>query len=173
MPAAQISWWVTIASIAGSFGVGAVVGNLVSFWLQRKTWENDNKKQEWRELIDALREALRVMMEHRYADYTDDMTLPEGITRVEENMPAKDDRYRQAAIRKAYVAIGDRIFIVKKVRDNELFEKWVALDNDYGKLGAGTPSIPEGLNRLNSFVTQAHKFQDDLIRFSREDLGLD
>lgn len=168
MPTAQIPWWVTIgAPIAGSFGVGAIVGNLVSFWLQRKTWVNDNKKQEWRELIDILREALRVMMEHHYANYTDNMTLAEHIT------PAEDDRYREAAIRMAYVAIGDRIFIVKKVRDNGLFEKWVALNNDYDKVGSSAPSIPEGLDRFNSFVTHAHKFQDDLIQFSRDDLGLD
>jgi hypothetical protein len=165
MPAAQIPLWVTIAaSIAGSFGVGTVVGNLVSFWLQRKTWVKDNKKQEWRELIDALSEALRVMMEHRHESYTDILTPAENVT------PAEDVRYREEAIRKGYVAIGDRIFIVKKVRDSGLFERWVALSNDYEKVDA---SIPEGLNRFNSFVKHSHKFQDDLIQFSREDLGLD
>ena len=161
MPTAQIPLWVTIA---GSFGVGTFVGNLISFWLtsnlQRKNWVKDNKKQEWRELIDAMREALRVMMEHHYENFAnvDDMT---------PDVP--DVYYRQEAIRKGYVAIGDRIFIVKKVRDNKLFDQWVSLNNEYEKVGA---SKPDGLSRYNSFVKQAHKFQDDLIRFSREDLGL-
>ncbi len=156
---AQIPWWVTIA---GSFGVGTFVGNLISFWLtsnlQRKNWIKDNKKQEWRELIDALREALRVMMAHRYESYADNMT------------PAEDVRYREEAIRKGYVAIGDRIFIVKKVRDCGLSDQWDALSNEYEKVDA---SIPEGLNRFNSFVKHSRKFQNDLIQFSREDLGLD
>jgi hypothetical protein len=159
MPAAQIPLWVTIG---GSFGVGTFVGNLVSFWLasrsQRRNWEKDNKKQEWRELIDALREALRVMMEYHYANYGDNIT------------PTEDEHYREEAIRKGYVAIGDRIFIVKKVRDNGLFDQWRALNNEYEKVGVG---FPEGLNRFNSFVKHSQKFQDDLVQFSREDLRLD
>ncbi len=164
MPTAQLPLWVTIA---GSFGVGGFVGNLVSSWLtsrsQKRNWEKDNKKQEWRELIDALREALRVMMEHHYVNYSDADTLT----------PAEDVRYREEAIRKGYVALGDRIFIVKKLRDSGLSGMWDALNDEYRKLDARHPSFPEGLNRFNSFVKQTHKFQDDLIQFSREDLGLD
>ncbi len=156
MPAAQ---WLTIA---GSFGVGGFVGNLISSWVasrsQRRNWEKDNKKQEWRELIDALREALRVMMAHRYENYADHMTPPEDV------------HYREEAIRKGYVAIGDRIFIVKKVRDSGISDRWAALSDEYEKVNA---SIPEGLNRFNSFVKNSHKFQDDLVQFSRKDLGLD
>ena len=163
MPTAQLPLWVTIA---GSFGVGGFVGNLVSSWLtsrsQKRNWEKDNKKQEWRELIDALREALRVMMEHHYVNYSDADTLT----------PAEDVRYREEAIRKGYVALGDRIFIVKKLRDSGLSGMWDALNDEYRKLNAKGASFPEGLNRFNSFVKQAHKFQDDLIQFSREDLGL-
>src|SRR6267142_2657370 len=159
MPAAQVPLWVTIA---GSFGAGTFVGNLVSFWLtsstQRKNWVKDNKKQEWRELIDALGEALRVMMEHRYENYADNIRS------------AKDVHYREEAIRKGYIAISDRIFIVKKVRDSGLGGQWDALNSEYDKVDA---SIPEGLNRFNSFVQHSHKFQNDLIQFSREDLGLD
>ena len=155
----QIPWWVTAA---GSFGIGGLVGNLISSWVasrsQRRNWEKDNKKQEWRELIDALIEALRVMMAHRYENYADHMTPPEDV------------HYREEAIRKGYVAIGDRIFIVKKVRDCKLSEQWAALNDKYEKVDE---SIPEGLDRLNSFVKQSYKFQDDLIQFSREDLGLD
>lgn len=165
---AQIPSWVAIAgSIAGSFGIGTLFGNLISLWftsnLQRKNWIKDNKKQEWRELIDVLREALRVMMAHRYENYDDNITTGEEA--------GEGAHYRQEAIRKGYVAIGDRIFIVKKVRDSALFERWVELGKEYEE--AGDASIPEGLNRYTTFVKHSHKFQDDLIQFSREDLGLD
>src|SRR5467141_1618644 len=127
MPTAQIPLLVTIA---GSFGVGGFVGNLTSSWLasrsQRRNWEKDNKKQEWRELIDVLREALRVMMEHHYVNYSDADSLT----------PAEDVRYREEAIRKGYVALGDRIFIVKKVRNSGLSDKWDALNGEYRKVDA-------------------------------------
>src|SRR6267378_6762857 len=113
----QIPWWVTAA---GSFGIGGLVGNLISSWLasrsQKRNWEKDNKKQEWRELIDVLREAFRVMMAHRYKSYVDGMITT-----------AEDVHYREEAIRKGYVAIGDRIFIVKKVRDSRISDQWDAL----------------------------------------------
>jgi len=156
----QIPWWVTAA---GSFGIGGLVGNLISSWLasrsQKRNWEKDNKKQEWRELIDVLREAFRVMMAHRYKSYVDGMITT-----------AEDVHYREEAIRKGYVAIGDRIFIVKKVRDSRISDQWDALRSEYEKVNSTTP---EGLNKFNSFVKNSHKFQDDLIQFSREDLGLE
>ena len=153
MPTAQIPLWVTIG---GSFGVGTFVGNLVSFCLtsnlQRKNWVKDNKKQEWRELIDALREALRVMAWH----YDDDMPNSSRI--------AEDHRYREEAMRKGHMAIRDRIFIVKKVQDSGLFEQWVALSKECEEADV---SFRERPKTLRSFIEHSHKFQNDLIQFSR------
>jgi hypothetical protein len=42
------------------------------------------------------------LTEYRYESFADNFT------------PAEDVRYREEAIRKGYVVIGDRIFIVKK-----------------------------------------------------------
>jgi hypothetical protein len=159
MPAAQIPLWVTIA---GSFGVGTFVGNLISFWLtsnlQRKNWMKDNKKQEWRELIDSLREALRVMAWHYDAEMPD------------QRRTAEEYRHREEAMRKGDMAIRDRIFIVKKVQDSGLFDQWVALSKECEEADV---SFRERPNTLRSFIQHAHKFQNDLIQFSREDLGLD
>lgn len=73
------SHWTALATV---FGLGAIVGNFVSFllssWWQRRSWIRDNKKQEWRELVDATREAIRVMASH----YDDEM--PYSVRTSEE-----------------------------------------------------------------------------------------
>jgi hypothetical protein len=55
-------YWITLA---GVFGLGAVVGSVVSHFLasrlQRLVWIQDNKKAEWRELIDGLNEGISRM----------------------------------------------------------------------------------------------------------------
>ncbi|HKM83376.1 MAG TPA: hypothetical protein VJY15_20755 [Candidatus Acidoferrum sp.] len=117
----------------------------------------DNKKQEWRELIDALREAIRVM-----------------AWRYDDNMPnynrtAEEHRYREEAMNKGNIVIRNRIFIVNKVLDSGLFSRWVELDKECEEADV---SFRERPKTLKSFIERSHKFQDDLIRLAREDLGL-
>lgn len=72
-------YWLTLA---GVFGLGAVVGNVVSHVLtsrwQRRVWIHDNKKAEWRELIEALSESMERMgyaFEHGVARAASDPLL--------------------------------------------------------------------------------------------------
>src|ERR1700740_3766835 len=55
-------YWITLA---GAFGLCARVGNVVSHVLtsrwQRRVWIHDNKKAEWRGLIDGLNDSLERM----------------------------------------------------------------------------------------------------------------
>jgi hypothetical protein len=131
----QVPLWV---AILGSFGIGSFVGGLVTQYIsdrrRHQEWINDNKKTEWRELIDALHESIRVLAS-RYTDNPHD----------------------QEAFRRGEVVIGNRIFISKAVQESGLIEQWVELRKKRG----------EGLELA------AHKFQSDLIRFSRKDLGID
>src|ERR1700677_1363074 len=54
--------WISYATV---FGLGGVVGNICTFLLtsrwQHCVWLNDNKKAEWRELIDALNQSIERM----------------------------------------------------------------------------------------------------------------
>src|SRR5579862_9493453 len=77
MPDAQTHLWITMV---GSFGVGRFVGNRVSHWLtsnqQRENWLKDNKKLEWRELIDQLNEVTTRMRFEFPPVVSDCHTLP-------------------------------------------------------------------------------------------------
>lgn len=149
------------SSLIGGPGIGSLIGSLATQYLSAKQrhreWTKDNKKLEWRELIDALREAIRVMAWH----YDDCMPF-----RVRSG---EDERYRAEAMRKGEVIIRDRIFISKKVRDSGLFDQWVALSKECDEADVSFKERPKS---YRSFEEKAHKFQNDLIRVSREDLGI-
>lgn len=158
MQASQPLWVTIVGTLGVASFVSTVISLLASARLQHVNWVKDNKKQEWRELIDALREAIRVMASH----YDDQ--LPSNIISGEE------ERYREEAKRKGEVIIRDRIFISKKIRDSGLFDQWVALSEEWENADV---SFKERPRSYKSFEEKAHKFQDDLIRVSREDLGID
>ena len=159
MPADQIPLWVTIIGLleVASF-VSTVISLFASAHLQHKNWVKDNKKEEWRELIDTLREAIRVMASH----YDDEM--PWSVRTGEE------ERYREEAKRKGEVVIRNRIFISKKMHDSGLFGQWIELSKECEEADVSSSERPK---TYPSFQTKAHKFQNELIRVSREDLGID
>jgi hypothetical protein len=66
--------------------------------------------------------------------------------------------------------IRDRIFISKKVRENGLFNKWTELVKECEEADVSFSARPK---TYPLFEKKAHSFQDDLIRVSREDLGVD
>jgi hypothetical protein len=158
MQASQPLWVTVVGTLGVASFVSTVISLLASAHLQHKNWVKDNKKQEWRELIDSLREAIRVMASH----YDDQM--PFAVRSGEE------ERYREEAKRKGEVIIRDRIFISKKVRDSGLFDQWVALRKECEDADV---SFKERPRSYRSFEEKAYRFQDDLIRVSREDLGID
>jgi hypothetical protein len=59
--------WITIAGI---FGVGSLVGGLITQYLSSKQrhreWLKDNKKQEWRELISTLSRSVRYILDNSF-----------------------------------------------------------------------------------------------------------
>jgi hypothetical protein len=59
---ASIPMWQTVV---GVLGLGSLIATGLSHWLalrsDRKKWINDNKKLEWRQLIDELGECLETM----------------------------------------------------------------------------------------------------------------
>lgn len=160
MPAAQIPLWVTIA---GSFGAGGFVGNLISFWLtsnlHRKNWIKDNKKLEWRELIDDLEKAMTRMafafppVSRDASDESTDWTAGMGIgVRV----------------------MHDRIFIAAVIKERGIFEKWEELARYVLSVRAHRePNQQGGLPTMNGYNLKVIELQNLLIKVSREDLGID
>jgi hypothetical protein len=66
MSATQIPIWITIV---GTLGIGSFIGTVISLWFtasqQHKNWVNDQKKAEYKELLDALYMAVTVISENR------------------------------------------------------------------------------------------------------------
>jgi hypothetical protein len=160
MQATQIPLWVTIAA---SFGVGGFVGNLISLWLtsslQRKNWVKDNKKLEWRELIDELEKAMSGMS---YA-------FP----------PVFRDASDESTDWKTGMGIGakvirDRIFIATVIKERGIIKKWEELVRYV--VSVGNPREPKqqgGLPTLNGYNMMVIELQDLRVKISREDLGID
>jgi hypothetical protein len=159
MPAHEVPIWVTVA---GAFGIGSFVGSVITQYFahrqQRKNWISDNKKLEWRELIDALREAIRVMA------FRFDIEMPFNV------VTGAEQRYNEEAKRRGETIIRDRIFIATKVHNSGLFDQWVELVKDCEEADV---SFRERPKTLSGFIARAHAFQRELIRVSREDLGID
>jgi hypothetical protein len=155
----QVPLWITIL---GSIGFGSFIGGLVQQYISARRshqeWINDNKKTEWRELIDALRESIRVMA-YRY-----DSEMPWKVT------PGADERHDEETIRKGEVVIRDRIFISKTVQESGLFQQWVELSKERDEADV---SFKERPKTLPKFLEAAHNFQRELTRISRKDLGID
>ena len=105
-------------------GIGPLVGVLIGSWLgrswQRKQWELDNKRTEYRELIGTLSKSF-----HYIATYRTVVVRPPEV---------------QRGLLEAEVAgqqvIADRIFIDKQLREAQVSELWglIAAENDFGKL---------------------------------------
>lgn len=152
----------TVVNLLGAFGIGGLFGAAVTHWLtmrrEHMAWVRDNKKLEWREMIDSLREALRVMAWR----YDDEMPWPAR--------PGDQQRYREETIRKGEVIIRDRIFISGKLRQSGIFDNWVELVRECAEADVSFSARPK---TYPLFEKKAHSFQDDLIRAAREDLGVD
>jgi hypothetical protein len=147
--------WVTYATI---FGIGAILGNLVSFlltsWWHHQVWVKDNKKLEWRELIDAIQNAIRIMG-YRYG-----INVPAGSLKTRDVESYFDAR------RKAELTLRDRIFISKTVDSCGLMTIWIEL------IEQGIKAEEDHKSAVR-FSEMSYSLNRQLIYASREDLGLE
>lgn len=101
-------------------GVGPLVGVVIGAWLsrswQRKQWELDGKKAEYRELLSTLSESF-----HQIATYQRHTVQPPEM---------------RQAISKAEVAgqsvIADRVFIEDRLRVRQFSKRWDSLIAERG-----------------------------------------
>lgn len=154
-------YWITLA---GAFGLGAVVGNVVSHVLtsrwQRRVWIHDNKRVEWRGLIDGLNDSLDRM---GYA-------FERGVAR-EASDPLLDWR---GAMGMGNRIVRGRIFIADVIEKQGIVKSWDDLmQYVFSKDNPREPGQHGGIPTLNGYNMRAVALQDEIIRVSREDLGIE
>ena len=124
---------------------------------EHRRWIFDNKKLEWRELIDTLHSCLYSM---GYAFET-----------VRVYKPGEEGDVH-SAIQKGFRAIRDRIFIADAIDRHQVLERWkelVAYINT-----ATSPREPgqHGAPTIMEFNARGAAFEDKLLLMAREDLKL-
>jgi hypothetical protein len=123
--------------------IGPLLGVLVGAFLARswdkKKWMNDNRKEEFRELITTLTEAATAIMgnHHHIKDHT--QTTEEGDKALEKYLNALN-------------VIKSRIFVSKDVNEMNLFDKW----------GEGFKTIT-ATGSIIQFEDVFEKIRDELI----------
>jgi hypothetical protein len=90
--------------------VGVFLGQMLSRANEHYRWRLDQKKAEYRELIDLLYDAITVVERERPG-----LEFP------------KDIRTLDSAIQKLARAFADRIFIAKRLRESGVNEQWLEL----------------------------------------------
>ena len=131
--------------------VGVCVGALLSYLFAHKTWVSDNKKMEWRELIDVVGDAIRDMD-----------ALDQGADAPNAGVPV-------------FIVLNNRIFIAKTVARENLKEQWDQVNRDFNKerllrIKERSPQMGDDAILASRRARQA--FPNLLIDLSRRDLRI-
>jgi hypothetical protein len=142
-------------------GISSLVAALLTWWLtslrEHCRWVLDNKKLEWRELIDKLHACICNM---GYA-FQEIRTFEHG-----------GEGDVDFAIRSGSRVIRDRIFIADAIQQHQVLKQWEELAAYV--TAAGCPREP-GQHRaptITGFETLGAAFEDKLLATAREDLRL-
>ena len=147
----------TIIEILKLLGVGSLIGVLVGHWLgrrsSRKDWTVDNKKQEYRELLDALN--------HWY-----DIELPRIAVLIGGGFVVEQGKDQEARFRVALSVnrlLKDRLFIGEELRKSGLFEEWGTVER--------LASDPSNLS-VAGFEQAFNKLHDRIVSLAKLDTGI-
>ena len=128
---------VAVVGIAGTLG-GVFLGQHMTQRWQRKQWMLDRQKEEWRELLTALAESLRMQMKI----YPGRALSPEEQRTIVE---AQSNSFR---------VIRDRIFIASDVAQLNIENRWSRVlmdhnrDMDVQALGAAYDAIRQEIVKV-------------------------
>ena len=132
-------------------GIGPLVGVLIGAGLthswQRKQWVLENKKAEWRELINTLSESYHCMVK----------TIPSTGPGLGSFTTGEDRLERLEAELAGFRVIEDRIFIDKPLRVAQIRDRWALLAGE------------REYNRACAYWRELH---DTLVRMAHRDLGI-
>lgn len=161
MDANQLPLWVSLLS---SLGIASIVSTSISIFFtarqQRKNWISDNKKQEWRELIDTLHEALG-LMQGAFPLRADPITgiVPEGAN-------------YESGIRMGYRVIENRVFIAASLKAEQIKERFEELVK-YA-VSATCPREPNqrGCPTVTRYISNVNDFEMVIMDAARRDLQI-
>jgi hypothetical protein len=158
-PAQSIPMWQTIVAL---LGLGSWGATWLAYWLnsrlEREKWINDNKKLEWRELIDEMDRGLA------------QMTF--AFASVNVISMGDDSNNPMAGTVRGNRAITSRIFIVSALKKHGLLDKREDLTQYVGSASNPPSAGQTGRPTHYGFHLKANDFRDELLRVAQKDLGV-
>jgi hypothetical protein len=102
--------WITLL---GTFGIGSLIGTGISLWFtakqQHRNWVNDNRKAEYREMLDVLYNTVSVVTANR------------------PNLSSVNHVPINEAVMKLARAFEDRMFIGDSLRKSGAYDDWLKI----------------------------------------------
>jgi hypothetical protein len=135
-----------IPAVTGLAGVW--LGAKLNFATAHRTWVLDNKKMEWRGLIDAVQDALIKMADAVYG--------PSGD-------PSK-------SVQRVFAILNNRMFIADTVARERLVDRWDRINRCVNSVAV--PTYRPDQQAMGSFEHERKTFPDFLIALSRRDLRI-
>jgi hypothetical protein len=137
-----------VIGLAGGLA-GVALGAKLNFDSGHRTWVLDNKKSEWRELFDAVQQALIRMADAISTESADD--LAKSVQRV-------------------FVVLNNRMFIADTVAREKLVDRWDRINRYVNRVTV--PTYRPNEQDMLSFEHERKTFPEHLIALSRKDLRI-
>jgi hypothetical protein len=150
------------SSLIGGLGIGSLIGGLIqqhfSAKQRHREWVKDNKKAEWRELIDKMDTCL---------SQTQSAFKHPAATRL------TDPFNYMATLGIGSGVMNDRIFIADVLKSSGITAKW----RDIIGYVCASDSPRDEKQRVelpteNGYMIKVNAFQDEIVRVARADLGI-
>jgi len=154
-------FWKWFFSILGpSTFIGAILFFFLSAWRDHWRWAADNKKSEWRQLIDCLRDGISGMA----------LGFESVVRPIDEHEPMNNP---ETAYGEGIHLLRDRIFIAGAIRKYKIESKWTELAQYIEMAHAPRDPHQRGALTRTGYFIKANAFQEELVNIARRDLGLD
>lgn len=135
-------------ALGGALGIiGTAVGQVISGRRQNKQWLFENKKQEYRELLDVMSKAVRFIIDTRGGTIS-----VVAASEMSAAYDAENDVFR---------VMEDRIFIADMVSKERLMDRWVEL------LG-----YMQNKRQPGQFIKTYTELRVTILRAAFKDLGI-
>ena len=149
------------SSLIGALGIGSLIGGLIqqrfSAKQRHREWVKDNKKAEWRELIDKMITCLSRTQGALSHPASERLTEPFNYT---------------ATLAIGNGVLNDRIFIADVLKKSGITSKWRDIIA-YVCASDSPRDETQPLPTENGYRLKANAFQDEIVRVARADLGID